>query len=65
MKTMPTASVRELADACGLSTDSALHHIKKLKQAGQLRRIGPDKGGHWEVLQPAPDSTQRGVGHGR
>ena len=64
MKAAPTASVRELAAACGLSTDSALHHIKKLKQAGQLRRIGPDKGGRWEVLPPAPDSAQRGAGHG-
>jgi ATP-dependent DNA helicase RecG len=64
MKTMPTASVRELADACGMSLDSARHHIRKLKQTGQLRRIGPDKGGHWEVLSPAPDSAQRGVGHG-
>ena len=25
-----------------------LHEL--LKENGKLRRIGPDKGGHWEVL---------------
>ena len=25
-------------------------HIANLKSAGRLRRIGPDKGGHWEVV---------------
>lgn len=64
MKTAPTASVRELAASCGLSIDSALYHITQLKQAGHLRRIGPDKGGRWEVLPLAPDSAQRGAGHG-
>ena len=24
--------------------------IRRLKDAKHLRRIGPDKGGHWEVL---------------
>jgi hypothetical protein len=26
--------------------------IAKLRQEGRLRRIGPSKGGHWEVLWP-------------
>ena len=25
-------------------------HLANLKSAGRLRRIGPDKGGHWEVI---------------
>jgi predicted HTH transcriptional regulator len=27
------------------------YHIKKMKAAGIIRRIGPDKGGHWEVIE--------------
>ncbi len=27
-------------------------HIANLKAEGRLRRIGPDKGGHWEVVAP-------------
>ena len=23
--------------------------IKKLKESGRLKRVGPDKGGHWEA----------------
>lgn len=26
-----------------------LHEV--LKENGKLRRIGPDKGGHWEVVE--------------
>ena len=22
-----------------------------LQEAGEIRRVGPDKGGHWEVLE--------------
>jgi hypothetical protein len=25
--------------------------LKKLQQEGYLKRIGPDKGGHWEVIK--------------
>jgi ATP-dependent DNA helicase RecG len=25
--------------------------IKKLQDEGKLRRVGPDKGGHWEVTE--------------
>ena len=28
-----------------------MKHIANLKQAGRLRRVGPAKGGHWEVLE--------------
>ena len=26
-------------------------HIRQLQTEGSLRRIGPDKGGHWEVVK--------------
>ena len=44
-------SIEEMADKCGLTRDGIKYQIKKLKQEGILRRIGPDKGGHWEIVQ--------------
>ena len=26
------------------------YHIKRLKSMGLLKRIGPDKGGYWQVM---------------
>ena len=38
-----------LAEALGSSTKAVEKHLSKLKSDGVLSRIGPDKGGHWEV----------------
>ena len=46
----PEINIEELAEACGLTRDGINYNIKKLKAKGRLRRIGPDKGGYWEVL---------------
>ena len=46
----PEIHIEELAEACGLTRDGINYKIKKLKKEGRLRRVGPDKGGHWEVL---------------
>lgn len=40
----------EMAEKIGVSRQSVAKHIAKLKEQGIIRRIGPDKGGHWEVL---------------
>ena len=32
-----------------VSRSAIQKHIERLKDAQRLRRIGPDKGGHWEV----------------
>ena len=46
------ASTREaIANVVGITPDGAKYHIKRLQEAGRLRRIGPDKGGHWEVVE--------------
>ena len=39
-----------LAVALGVSRQAIQKHLTGLKKAGLLRRIGPDKGGHWEVV---------------
>ena len=38
-----------LARRIGISPKAVEKHLVNLKAAGLLRRIGPDKGGHWEV----------------
>ena len=47
----PHISKRELSAAVGISTTAIDKNIAVLKNKGLLRRIGPDKGGHWEVVE--------------
>ncbi len=42
-------SAATLARRIGISPKAVEKHLANLKAAGLLRRIGPDKGGHWEV----------------
>ncbi len=42
-------SAASLARRLGISPKAIEKHLANLKAAGLLRRIGPDKGGHWEV----------------
>ena len=50
MKSMPDVTLAELANATGLSVAGVKKNIRKLKDANLIRRVGPDKGGHWEVV---------------
>ena len=45
----PHATRHALAVAIGLTDDGVKWNLQRLKAAGRLRRVGPDKGGHWEV----------------
>ena len=47
----PSITVREMSEILGLSRRGVEEQIKSLKQKGVIRRIGPDKGGHWEVTK--------------
>jgi len=49
MRSMPDVTIADLADATGLSIAGVKKNIRKLKDANLIRRIGPDKGGHWEA----------------
>lgn len=42
-------STRDLAEKVGISQRKIKENIAKLKSLGLLKRIGPAKGGHWEV----------------
>ncbi|KWW28448.1 MAG: divergent AAA domain-containing protein, partial [bacterium F083] len=50
MKENPQITNKELADACGITEDGVYWNTKKLRKNNIIRRVGGDKGGHWEVL---------------
>ena len=50
MKENPRRSQSEIAGMLGISRQALQKHISKMKDAQRLRRIGPDKGGYWEVV---------------
>ena len=47
-----TISTKELAAICSLSERQVQRIMTKLKEQGVIRRIGPDKGGRWEIIAP-------------
>lgn len=51
MKSMPDITMAEIANATGLSIAGVKKNIRKLKDANLIRRVGPDKGGHWEAVK--------------
>jgi ATP-dependent DNA helicase RecG len=44
----PTISMKEMAQILGMTNDGVYYHIKGLRNAGKLRRVGGRKIGHWE-----------------
>lgn len=46
----PRASAKALAADLGISDRAVEKHLAKLKAEGRLKRVGPAKGGYWEVL---------------
>ena len=47
----PTVTQLELSNMLRISTKAIEKHIKNLRKDGIIRRVGPDKGGHWEVCK--------------
>ncbi|MBI4676027.1 MAG: putative DNA binding domain-containing protein [Elusimicrobia bacterium] len=47
----PLACAREIAGTLGLTSRAVEKQISKLKKDGRIQRIGPDKGGRWEVVR--------------
>ena len=43
-------TTQEMADKLEISRRAVAKTIAKLQSAGILRRVGPDKGGHWEII---------------
>lgn len=50
IKKNSSISRTEIAKTLSLSADTIKEYLEKLKQKSLLKRIGPDKGGHWQVV---------------
>ena len=50
ISTSPSITISEIADHLGITKRGVDKNIKKLKEKGIIRRVGPDKGGYWEVM---------------
>ena len=51
IKTDATITIERLAECTGVTTRSVERNLKKLQEHNKIKRVGPDKGGHWEVLE--------------
>ena len=51
MRVNPMISHATLSKMLDRALSSIMWQIAKLKKTGIIRRIGPDKGGHWEVVE--------------
>ena len=47
----PHITIPQIAEQLGLNARGIAKHIKNLQEEGIIKRIGPDKGGHWEVIE--------------
>ena len=50
MKELPGVTIAELMDALDMSESGVKKVVRQLKDANLIRRVGPDKGGHWEAV---------------
>ena len=47
----PFITGKELAEILGVPLRTIERKMKALREAGQIRRVGSAKAGHWDVLQ--------------
>ena len=51
LRKSPTRAAREVAQQLGIRQRAVERQIDTLTREGGLRRVGPDKGGYWEVRE--------------
>lgn len=51
IKEDPYISTTKMAVIIGVDRRNIARNIKKLQEQGVVRRVGPDKGGFWEVIE--------------
>ena len=47
----PFITYVELSEIIGVAPRTIARKIKELQEAGEIRRVGADKNGHWEVVR--------------
>jgi len=55
MMDKPKISTATIGEILGISKRAVLKHTKKLQEKGMLKRIGPARGGHWEITRKEND----------
>jgi ATP-dependent DNA helicase RecG len=50
----PRVTIADLARLTGLATRSVERNLKAAQVQGLVRRVGPDKGGQWELTKGTP-----------
>lgn len=50
IKGNPVVTITELSSTLNISDRAVKKNISQLKKKGLLKRIGPDRGGYWEVM---------------
>jgi ATP-dependent DNA helicase RecG len=51
MKNNKSITIKELSHIVGIAEKNIENNIKVLKEAGLIKRVGPTKGGYWEVIK--------------
>ena len=51
LKAKPKLTGKQAADQLGISPRAVEKQLAKLKAAGSIERVGPNKGGYWQVLE--------------
>jgi len=54
IKGKPKVTVEEIAKELNMSLSGVEKNIRQLKKLGIIKRIGPNKGGYWEVITQPP-----------
>ena len=44
-------TISEMAKKLNISTRAVEKQIAKLKKEAKIRRVGPDRGGYWEIVE--------------
>ena len=55
IKRNPHITISQLAKMMGMSTGGVEWHVKQLQKKKVIKRVGPKKGGHWEIIAQQED----------
>ena len=51
IKNNPQVTIKEISSYTGLSRRGVEWNIDKLKKECRIKRVGPARGGHWEITE--------------
>ncbi|NCO23759.1 MAG: winged helix-turn-helix transcriptional regulator [bacterium] len=51
IKEKPRITRKELAEKIGISESGIKFNLNQLKKKNKIKRVGPDRGGSWEILK--------------